>query len=121
MWCRGIRGATTADSNTREDILQASRELLQDMIEANDIRPEEVACALFTTTSDLDAEFPAVAARQLGWNDVPLLCGKEIEVPGSLESCVRILILHNTEKSAEEIAHVYIKGAVNLRTDWHNS
>lgn len=117
MWCRGIRGATTVDSNTVEDMLKASKELLQMMIDANGIKPEDVACAIFTTTSDLNAAFPATAARQLGWADVALLCSDEIDVPGSLRGCVRILILWNTERSADEIVHVYIKGASNLRSD----
>jgi chorismate mutase len=115
MWCRGIRGATTVESNTKEDILNAAKELLQKMIDANGIVPENVACAILTTTEDLNAEFPAVAARQLGWTDTALLCAQELRVPGSLRHCLRILILYNTEKSAEEIVHVYIKGATNLR------
>lgn len=115
MWCRGIRGATTVDSNTKEDILKESKDLLQKMIDANGIVPENVACAILTTTQDLNAEFPAVAARQLGWVDTALLCGQEMNVPGSLQRCLRILILYNTEKSAEEIVHVYIKGATSLR------
>lgn len=117
MQCRGIRGATTVDSNTVEDILKASKELLQMMIDANGMDPQDVACAMFTTTSDLNAAFPATAARQLGWADVPLLCSNEIDVPGSLRMCVRILVLYNTERSANEIVHVYIKGASNLRSD----
>ncbi len=117
MACRGIRGATTAESNTVESILDASGELLRMMIDANDIKPEEVASAIFTTTSDLDAAFPATAARQMGWGEVALLCATEIDVPGSLRSCIRILILYNTDKGAGDIAHVYTKGARDLRTD----
>jgi len=117
MWCRGIRGATTVDGDTVDDILRASKELLQMMIDANGVKPEDVACAIFTTTSDLDAAFPATAARQLGWTDVPLMCSKEIDVPGSLKGCIRILILYNTEKSADDIVHVYVKGASELRSD----
>jgi len=117
MWCRGIRGATTVDNNTVDDILRESKELLQEMIDANGIKPEDVACAMFTTTSDLNAAFPATAARQLGWTDLPLLCYKEIDVPGSLQRCLRIMILYNTEKSADDIVHVYIKGASDLRSD----
>lgn len=115
MWCRGIRGATTVDNNTKEDILSAGKELLQKMIEANGIVPENVACAIFTTTPDLDAEFPAAAARQLGWSNTALLCAQEMNVPNSLKKCLRILILYNTEKSADEIVHVYIKGATSLK------
>jgi chorismate mutase len=115
MWCRGIRGATTAESNTKEGILDACKELLQKMIEANGIKPENVACAIFTTTPDLDAEFPAAAARQLGWSNTALLCAQEMNVPNSLKQCIRILILYNTEKSADEIVPVYIKGATQLK------
>ena len=121
MWCRGIRGATTVDGDTVDDILRESKELLQEMIDANGIRPEDVACAIFTTTPDLNAAFPATAARQLGWTDVPLICSKEIDVPGSLKGCIRILILYNTEKSADDIVHVYIKGASDLRSDLSGS
>ena len=115
--CRGVRGATTADSNTSDDILTATRQLLALMIRLNEIRPEDVASAIFTVTKDLDAEFPAVAARQLGWLSVPLLCGYELNVPASLPKCVRILLHWNTEKTADEITHVYIKDAVRLRPD----
>ena len=115
--CRGVRGATTADCNTRESILAAARQLLALMIRVNGIRKEDVGSAMFTTTSDLDAEFPALAARQLGWLDVPLICTHEISVPGSLGRCVRVLIHWNTAKSQHEIQHVYIKEAVRLRPD----
>lgn len=117
MWCRGIRGAITVESNTKEDIIQATKELLQKMIEANGVRGEDVSCVIFTTTRDLNAEFPAVAARELGWSGVALLCGHEMDVPGSLPRCLRILILWNTEKSAGEISHIYLKGAKGLRPD----
>ena len=115
MWCRGVRGATTVDKNAREDILEATKELLQRMIEANGIKREDVASVIFTTTPELNAEFPAVAARELGWSEVALLCGHEMDVPGSLPMCLRILILFNTEKNHDELVHVYIKGAKNLR------
>ena len=115
MWCRGIRGATVIPANTKEDILAATQELLQKMIDANQVEKEAVACVLFTTTSDLDAEFPAVAARQLGWTEVALLCGQEVNVPHGLPKCLRILMLLNTEKKAKEIIHVYIRGAEVLK------
>ncbi len=115
MWCRGIRGATLVAANTKEDILAATKELLQQMIESNQVEKEAVACVLFTTTPDLDAEFPALAARQLGWTEVPLLCSQEMGVPHSLPRCLRILVLFNTEKKTEEIIHVYIRGAEALR------
>lgn len=115
--CRGVRGATTVDSNSREEILQATRQLLALMIRLNGIESEHVASAIFTTTLDLDAEFPALAARQLGWLDVPLLCTHEIQVPGSLQRCIRILAHWNTSRGQREIQHVYIRDAVRLRPD----
>ena len=116
MRCRGIRGATTVEENTREAILQATKELLSEIIEANQLEADDVAYAYFTTTADVNAEFPALAARELGWTQVALLCGHEMNVPGSLQQCIRILILCNTEKAADEIVHVYIRGAKSLRT-----
>ena len=115
MYCRGIRGATTVEHNDREEILAATTELLQLLIRGNDLRPEDIASAIFTVTADLDAEFPALAARSLGWTEVALICTREIPVPGSLEKCIRILLHVNTTRSAAEIQHVYIRGAVNLR------
>jgi chorismate mutase len=117
MQCRGVRGATTADANTREDILTATRQLLALMIRINGIEPEDVGSAIFSLTRDLDAEFPALAARQLGWLDVPLLCTYEVDVPGSLRHCVRVLVHWNTDKPQQEIRHVYVKDAVRLRPD----
>lgn len=115
--CRGVRGATTVDHNTRDDLLKATRQLLALMIRQNGIEHEDVASAVFTTTADLNAEFPALAARQLGWIDVPLLCTHEISVPGSLARCVRILIHWNTAKTLDDIHHVYIRDAARLRPD----
>ncbi|MCU0874145.1 MAG: chorismate mutase [Pirellulaceae bacterium] len=117
MACRGIRGATTVETNTREEILLATRQLLALMIRLNDVQPEDVSSALFTVTRDLDAEFPAFAARQLGWLDVPLMCSYEIHVPGSLQRCIRIMINWNTEKTQKEIVHPYLKEAKRLRPD----
>jgi chorismate mutase len=114
---RGVRGATTADANTREAILAATRQLLALMIRINGIEPEDVGSAIFSLTRDLDAEFPALAARQLGWLDVPLLCTYEVDVPGSLRRCVRVLLHWNTDKPQSEIHHVYVKDAVKLRPD----
>lgn len=115
MYCRGIRGATTVETNDRATILAATTELLQLLIEKNDLRAEDVASAIFTVTDDLNAEFPALAARYLGWTEVALMCMREITVPGSLDMCIRILLHVNTTRSANEIQHVYIRGAVNLR------
>lgn len=117
MLCRGVRGATTVASNNREEILTATRQMLALLIRRNEIDPADVASAVFTVTEDLDAEFPALAARQLGWLDVPLLCGYEISVPGSLPRCIRILVHWNTTISQQEIQHVYERDAVKLRPD----
>lgn len=117
MLVRGIRGATTVEANTREDILEAARELLDAIVRANEIPHEHVASILFSTTVDLNAEFPAVAARELGWTDVALECVHEMNVPGSLPKCLRILMHVNTERSAGEIQHIYLRGARVLRRD----
>lgn len=117
IYCRGIRGATTVEANTREAILEATRELLLQMIAANDLRVEDVGSAIFTTTTDLNAEFPAVAARGLGWHEAALMCGHEMSVPGALQRCIRILIHWNTPKLQHEIVHIYTRGAVNLRPE----
>ena len=113
--CRGIRGATTADANTDEAIYSATRDMLQELINLNDINQEQVAAAYFTVTSDLDAAFPAAAARQLGWNNVALMCSTEIPVPDSMGQCIRVMILYNTETSQEDIVNVYLKGTDVLR------
>ena len=117
MLVRGIRGATTVDSNTREDILAASRELLEEIIRQNQIDPDFVASIQFSTTPDLTADFPAVAARELGFTQVALECLLEMNVPGSLARCLRILMHVNTECSLAEIKHVYLHGARVLRRD----
>ncbi len=116
-FCRGVRGATTVTANTREAILEATREMLYIMIRANHILPEDVASAYFTTTTDLDATYPALAARQLGWYDAALLCGHEMQVPDGLARCIRVLLHWNTTRSAAEIVHVYLREAKSLRPD----
>jgi len=115
--CRGVRGATTASENTTEAILEATREMLYLIIRANDMRSGDVASAYFTTTVDLDATYPALAARQLGWYEVALLCGHEMQVPGGLARCIRVLVHWNTRRSAEQILHVYLRDAKSLRPD----
>lgn len=115
--CRGVRGATTVEANTKEAILKATRQLLALIIRRNDIDPKDIASAIFTVTRDVNAEFPALAARQMGWLDVPLLCGYEVDVPGSLPLCVRILLHWNTNRAQHAIHHVYIHDAVALRPD----
>lgn len=117
MMIRGVRGATTVEADTKEEILTATRQLLALMIRVNQIRTEDVASALFSVTTDLNAEFPALAARQLGWLEVPMLCTHELSVPGSLPKCIRILVHWNTEKTQSQIQHVYIREAVRLRPD----
>jgi chorismate mutase len=117
IYCRGIRGATTADANTRESILEATREMLIRIIEANGLSAADIASAIFSTTHDLNAEFPAVAARELGWLDTALFCTHEMAVPGSLERCIRVLIHWNTTRRADEIVHVYARGATTLRPE----
>jgi chorismate mutase len=117
MYCRGIRGATTISVDSKEEVLKATRQLLALMIRLNGIQSADVASATFTVTKDIQSEFPALAARQLGWLDVPLLCGYEITVPGSLPLCIRIMLMWNTDKAQSEIEHVYIRDAVKLRPD----
>ena len=117
MACRGIRGATTVEHNEREEILTATRQLLALLIRRNGVESADVASVVFTTTPDVDAEFPALAARQLGFLDVPLLCGHEMAVPGALRQCIRVLMHWNTDKTQDEIHHVYIRDAVQLRPD----
>ncbi len=117
IMCRGVRGATTVQENTRDAILKATRQMLALMIRRNQINAADIGSAIFTVTRDVSAEFPALAARQLGWLGVPLLCGYEIDVPGSLPNCIRVLIHWNTNKLQDEIEHVYIHDAVRLRPD----
>lgn len=114
MLVRGVRGATTVEANTVEAILEATRELLDTMLKANEIDAESIASVFFTTTPDLNAEFPALAARDLG---VALMCAHEMNKPGALPMCLRILLHINTEKTANEIKHIYLRGARVLRPD----
>ncbi|MDQ2871292.1 MAG: chorismate mutase [Acidobacteriota bacterium] len=116
---QGIRGATTVERNDAGEIAERTRELLGLLVELNGIRGEDVASAIFTVTSDLDAAFPAVAARALpGWQDVALLCAREIPVPGSIGRCIRVLIHWNTERRQAESRHVFLRGARGLRPEW---
>lgn len=121
MWCRGIRGATIAKENTEEAIVEATKELLENLIKVNDIIPENIAAATFTTTVDLNAEYPAVAARELGWVDNALLCGHEMDVPKGLKKVIRVLVLVNTDKELKDIRHVYMKEARQLRPGFAGS
>jgi len=114
---RAIRGATTVESNSREAILQATGELLGAIMGANDFAPNDIVSAIFTMTADLDAVFPAEAARGIGWTKVPLLCTREIDVPGALPACIRVMVHVETALSRDAIQHVYLREAVRLRPD----
>ena len=118
MYCRGIRGATTVEHNEGEEILAATTELLQLMMHWNELHVEDIASAIFTVTEDLDAEFPARAARLLGWVEVAVICTREIPVPNSLDKCIRVLLHVNTTRRASEIQHVYLRRAVSLRPEF---
>ena len=117
MSVRGIRGAITAARNDAATIVAATDRLLRDMVEANRVDAEDIASVFFTTTPDLNAEFPAAAARARGWRKVPLLCGTEIDVPGRLSSCIRVLMLVNTPAAQGDVKHIYLEGATRLRPD----
>ncbi len=117
MVTRGVRGATVSKANTKSDILEATDALLKEMMTQNQIQIPEIASVFFSVTADLDAVFPAIAARQLGLTNTPLLCLNEIDVPNSLGHCVRILMHVNTQKSQAEIQHVYLGEAQSLRPE----
>ncbi len=121
MPVRGIRGATTAAANTAEAIVEVTTELLGELTRRNDLDPDEIACCYLTTTTDLDAEFPALAARRMGWVDVPLLCGHDMNVrppnPRGVPMCIRALILYNTDRGQRDMQHVYLRGAAAIRAD----
>lgn len=118
MKVRGIRGAITAEENSAAAIAAATHELMAAIVAANDIDVDDVASVLLTMTSDLNASFPAKAVRTLdGWQWVPLMCSTEIDVPGSLRRCIRVLLHVNTEKSQQDLVHVYLRQAEVLRPD----
>lgn len=117
MWLRGVRGATVATENSKDAIVEATRQLLLKIVELNGIEHEDIASAFFSTTPDLTAEFPAIAARQIGWTDTALMCMHEMSVPNGLKLCVRVLVHWNTTKRADEIRHIYTNGAEKLRPD----
>jgi chorismate mutase len=117
MPVRGIRGATTVKNNSKVEIVSSTEELLKELVAANKIKIEDIASAVFSVTGDLNAEFPAVAARNLGWLYTPLLCTYEIDVPGSVKKCVRVLLHVNTGRKQSQITNVYLWGAKVLRPD----
>lgn len=117
MLVRAIRGATTVNNNNENEILSNTEELLKEINARNSLETVDIISVIFSLTCDLNAAFPAVAARNIGWKDVALMCTNEIDVPGSLKKCIRVLIHINTEKSNEQIKHVYLKGAKVLRPD----
>jgi len=114
---RAIRGAITVENNNETDILTATRELLNSIIKENNISKDDVISIIFTATRDLDAVYPAVAARQIGFTDVALMCTNEMYVPGSLEKCIRVMMHVNSDKKNNELKHIYLKGAKILRPD----
>lgn len=117
MPCRGIRGAITVEANEVEAIIVATRELLEHMVAANRVEVRDLAAVIFTATPDLDAAYPAQAAREMGWHHVPLLCMQEMGVAGSLSRCIRVLMLWNTDCDPEEVRHIYLRQARILRPD----
>jgi chorismate mutase len=117
MLVRGIRGAITVNSNNKEEIIEITKELLITLKRVNNFKIEDIVSIFFSTTPDLNAAFPAQAARELGWDKVPLFDMQEIEVPGSLPKCIRILVQINCQKTLQEIKHCYLKGAKILRKD----
>lgn len=117
MHIRGIRGAITVEDDSERSILEATRELLQQMAQSNNVETDEIAAILFTSTLDLTAAFPAEAARQMQWTTVPLMSAIEIAVPGALPMCIRVLMLWNTPRAQEEVEHIYLRRAASLRPD----
>ena len=117
MTCRGIRGATSVEANTSQAIVSATRELLERIVAANAPQAHEIASVIFTATPDLNAIYPACAAREMGWVNVPLLCMQEMAVVGSLPRCIRVLMHWNTDLPASQIRHVYLGAAQTLRPD----
>ena len=112
---RGIRGATTVNTNTRPEVIQATQEMLCSIVDKNKLSTDDIAAAIFTTTEDIDCEFPAYAARMMGWEYVALLDNTQMKVSNSLELCIRVLLLVNTDVPANQLQNIYLHQAVNLR------
>jgi chorismate mutase len=113
---RAIRGATTADVNTKEAISSATREMLEELVRVNGLQQDQIAAAIFSTTRDLNAEFPATAARLMGWTHVAMMCNHEMDVPDALPKCIRVMVFVNTDKTPDALRYVYLRGATNLRS-----
>jgi len=118
MGCRGIRGATSVEENGEREILDATRELLERMVAENGIAPETIVSVFFTATGDLDAAYPARAAREMGWHQTPLLCAQDMDVPTGVPRCVRVMIHVETDRTPEQLRHIYLGEAQSLRPDW---
>jgi len=114
---RALRGATTVEADEASAIVAATAELLTELLDRNEVAPNEVVSVLFTATDDLSAEFPAVGARSVGLSDVPLMCAREMAVPGSVGRCIRVMMHLYTKRPADELVHVYLRGASHLRSD----
>lgn len=114
---RALRGATTLDADTREQVMERTATLIQQMLDRNGVAKEDLISIVFTATDDIASEFPAAAARQIGISDIPLLCARELEVLDAIGMCVRVLMHLYTNKEAADLRHVYLEGAVPLRTD----
>ena len=117
MRVRALRGAITADEDTRDDIISSTTELLEEMLDRNDVGTDDVVFIIFTSTSDLTTEFPAAAARKIGLSHIPVICARELDIEGSLPRTVRVMMLINTDKARETLRHVYLKDARQLRMD----
>lgn len=118
MTTRGIRGATTIESDSKENVLFSTRELLEVILASNPrLKTDDIASAFFTTTEDIASAYPALAARHMGWDQVPMMCAREIPVPGSLPLCIRVLIHWNTDEGQQTIKHIYLNEAIKLRPD----
>jgi len=117
MPVRAIRGATTVEKNSVEDIMHETKKLLMEIVQANNINKDDIISVIFSATKDINAAFPATAAREMGWTDIPLMCTNEMDVPGSLEKCIRVMMHINTDKSNSQLKHIYLKEARKLRPD----
>jgi monofunctional chorismate mutase len=117
MRVRALRGAVTAEENTRENIIEVTTEMLEEMLDRNDVATDDIVFIVFTATDDITAEFPAAASRKLGLSHIPVLCARELAVDGALPMTVRAMMLINTDKAREALRHVYLKDARQLRMD----